>query len=230
MKKLLVLMLCIIIVCALPTFAFAEGEDIGTVDTTAEVNEVTENLSVTEVVPETEPPDTELVPDPEAKTTADKIVDWIKENFEEITVVITILVYALYYGKKLIKSVGTLNNNAVSVSENSKSAITEALAGVSGISAVVSGFTEQMSSLLAEVRKNAEEKKTLEGLIAEVENYLKTAKLANVELSNEVAELLVLANIPNAKKEELYSRHRAAVDALASAEQTEVIVDDGQKA
>ena len=46
--------------------------------------------------------------------------------------------------------------------------------------------------------------------------------LANVELANEVAELLVLANIPNSKKEELYSRHLAAVGAIAEAEKIEV--------
>jgi hypothetical protein len=52
-----------------------------------------------------------------------------------------------------------------------------------------------------------------------------------MELANEVAELLVLANIPNSKKEELYSRHLAAVGAIAEAEKTEVTInEDGQEA
>jgi hypothetical protein len=57
--------------------------------------------------------------------------------------------------------------------------------------------------------------------------YIKTAKLANVEFANELAELLVLANIPNSKKDELYSRHIAAVGAIAEAEKTEVTTNDG---
>ena len=52
-------------------------------------------------------------------------------------------------------------------------------------------------------------------------NYIKASKLANVELANELAELLVLANIPNSKKDELYSRHIAAVAAISDAEKTE---------
>ena len=59
---------------------------------------------------------------------------------------------------------------------------------------------------------------------------METSKAANIELSNEVAELLVLANIPNSKKEELYSRHRAVVDAITTTEVSEVNEDDGAEA
>lgn len=219
MKKLLVLMLCITILCAFPTIVFAEeGEDIETVVTTAEV---------------TAEPVTEFVPDPDAKTTAEKFVSWIQENLEEISVIVTLILTVFYQVRKhglLNKSIGTLNNNAISVAENSNTSIQQALVGISGVSDIVSGFTEQIATLLAEVRKTAEERDALESKFTEATQYIKTAKLANVELANEVAELLVLANIPNGKKEELYSRHRAAVEAIASAEQTEVIVDDGQKA
>ncbi len=78
--------------------------------------------------------------------------------------------------------------------------------------------------MLASFRANAEEKKTLEETVEEVRAFMEKAKLANVELANEVAELLVLANIPNSKKEELYSRHLAAVGAIA--DKTEVIHND----
>jgi hypothetical protein len=42
--------------------------------------------------------------------------------------------------------------------------------------------------------------------------------MANVEFANEVAELLILANIPNSRKDELYARHLAAVNAIQEAE------------
>ena len=132
----------------------------------------------------------------------------------------------------VVKSIVTCNNNAVSISENSHGAIDTALAEVKSVSEVVGTYKDEIISLLAEIRQSDEEKKKLEAALTEVENYLKTAKLANVELSNEVAELLVLANIPNAKKEELYARHRAAVDALDAADHknTEVKKDVGEKA
>jgi hypothetical protein len=71
--------------------------------------------------------------------------------------------------------------------------------------------------------------------LAEVNTHLQTSKAANIEFANELAELLVLANIPNSKKDELYTRHRAAVDAIdkiavPTAEQTEVKEDVGEKA
>ena len=97
------------------------------------------------------------------------------------------------------------------------------------VSSDVTGYKEVIENLLAEYRTSAEDKQKLEQALAEFHTHLKTAKLANVELANEVAELLVLANIPNSKKEELYSRHLAAVGAIADAEKTEVISDDNGK-
>ena len=54
--------------------------------------------------------------------------------------------------------------------------------------------------------------------MTEIKSYLKTATKANVEFSNELAELLTLANIPNFKKEEIGARHLAAVNAIQAAE------------
>ena len=100
---------------------------------------------------------------------------------------------------------------------------------MANVSTTFGNYKDEMAALLNEIRETAEEKQKLQSALAQVENYLQTAKLANVEIANEVAELLVLANIPNSKKEELYSRHRAAVDAIAAAEKTEVkndVVED----
>jgi NTP pyrophosphatase (non-canonical NTP hydrolase) len=186
--------------------------------------------------PAEEPPidDTVTLPLPdievpkEAVTMSDKIVGWIKENLEEISVICTLILTVFYQARKHIvlnKSIATMNNNAITVAEKSDSSISKALEGVQAASTTVGGYVEAMNELLSEVRRNANEKQKLEAKLDEVTRVISTAKLANVEFANELAELLVLANIPNAKKEELYSRHRAAVHAIAAAEETEVKAD-----
>lgn len=166
------------------------------------------------------------------QTMTDTIVAYFQENFEETTVLGSIVLFLLYYVRDRIKlkgSIGTLNNNAIAVAQNSAETIKAALAGVEGIADVVNKYKGEIESLLGEIRQSAEEKKTLEETLSHVEGLLKTSKLATVELANEVAELLVLANIPISKKEELYSRHRAAVNAIAEAE-GEVTANDGEEA
>lgn len=173
----------------------------------------------------------------EDKLITDQIVGWIYEHPEEATVIVTLAVstfYAVLNSKSQKKSVGTLNNNAVAISENSSAAIKEALAGMAGVSDSVNGYSDKIATLLAEVRANAEEKQELKTMLSNVLLYLDTAKQANVEFSNELAELLVLANIPNSKKDELYARHRAAIEALEAVIPVrlteEVSADDGEKA
>lgn len=256
MKKLLAFMLCAMLMCAAPTAAFAEDvteENVTTAEeapTTEEI--VTEGeITAVETVPETEPvvyepiteplvdetvaPDVETEPttaEEDLKTFCDKIVEWALENFEELSVIVSLIAGVYYSIRKhgwLNKAISTLNNNAVVVAEDSRTAIGNALAEVQGVAATVNEYKEMVVALLAEVRQNDEEKKRLEAALMQVESYLKTAKLANVELANEVAELLVLANIPNAKKEELYARHLAAVGAITDAENTEVKTDDNGK-
>lgn len=211
MKKILIFILCVMLFCAVPIVASAEEN-------------LPEDTEQTETVPEVEKTPTEIV------------VDYITSHIEEISVIFTLMVSIIYEIRKhgkLTGSIGTLNNNAIAVAENSATTIKAALIEVADIAGVVKNYKEEFESLLEEVRKSAEEKKSLEETLTHVETFLKTAKLATVELANEVAELLVLANIPNSKKDELYARHRAAVDAISTAEtaveHTEVIEDDGQK-
>lgn len=197
MKRILVFMLCLMLLCATPVVAFAAEEE-------AEVE----------------------------KTMTEEVVDYIQGNLEEITVIGTLILTVLYEVRqrtKLKGSIGTLNNNAITVAENSATTIKAALAGVEGIADVVNKYKDEIEALLGEIRKSAEEKKALEDTLAHVESLLKTSKLATLELANEVAELLVLANIPVSKKEEMYSRHRAAVNAIAEAE-GEVTTHDGEEA
>lgn len=173
------------------------------------------------------PDETLAVPEePEPELTGpEKIVEYIKTYFEEISVIFSLIVMTFYQVRKhklLNKSIGTLNNNAVSVAENSNTAMQEALTKVAGMSSTVDGYKVAMEAMLAEVRKNAEEKQKLEDKLAAIDKHLAQSKAANVEFANELAELLVLANIPNAKKDELYARHLAAVDAISAQENATV--------
>ena len=118
---------------------------------------------------------------------------------------------------------------AGNIAENSGVIVQNVLAETAAIAEVVKGYKAELVEALAEIRKNAEEKQSLEATLLSVQKTLETLKMADLEFGNEVAELLVLANIPNAKKEELYSRHRAAVNAIETAEKTEVTTNDGKE-
>jgi chromosome segregation ATPase len=224
MKRILAFILCTLLICAIPTVAFATEDSSAVVDPNASVsdNSTTEQENATE---------SEIsAPETEEKTITESIVDYVKAHIEELSVIVTLIV-SIFFDKlkhgKLTGSIGTLNNNAIAIAENSSTAIKTALDEVEDIADVVKNYKDEIASLLGEIRKSAEEKQSLEATLSHVETFLKTAKLATLELSNEVAELLVLANIPNSKKDELYARHTKAVHELEVAE--EVIGNDGKK-
>lgn len=221
MKKIFALVICIILlVCAFPISAFAEGESVDGIETTVEA--VDTSPTTEESASEEEISGEEAM----VSFTTEDIMNYIKTYFEEISVIVTLILTAFYNIRKhkiLNKSISATNLNAIRVSENSDATIAEALA-------TIQGYKDAFANLLTEFRANAEEKQKLEQTLNEALAYIKTAKLANVEFANELAELLVLANIPNSKKDELYSRHIAAVKAIAEAEKTEVNTnDDGDK-
>ncbi|MBQ8393843.1 MAG: hypothetical protein IJX51_08795 [Clostridia bacterium] len=162
-------------------------------------------------------------------STTEVIVEWVKSHIEEISVIGTLLLTIFYEIRKhgkLNGSIGTLNNNAVKIAEDSSATIKQALDEVKDIADVVNKYKEEFATLIEEIRKSAEEKLTLEETLSHVENFLKTSKLATIELSNEVAELLVLANIPNSKKDELYARHMKAVHEIEAAEEVVTSYDN----
>ena len=219
MKKFIAIITCVAMLGALPITVHAEDEipadaveivvEEGTYTTEAE-NAVDGDISIDEAISE---------------TTSEKVVSYIKTYFEEISVIVSILCMIFYEVRKhkfLNKSIGVLNNNAVDVAKNSDASIQKALADMREMASSVAEYRNDFIAMLEEVRENAEEKRKVEEALDETLSFIKAAKLANVELGNEVAELLVLANIPNSKKEELYSRHMAAVGAISDAE-TEVI-------
>lgn len=160
------------------------------------------------------------------------VVEWVKTHIEELFVIIMGILYSYYYkvtSGKLNLSMGKMNNNAIKIAEDSSATIKKALEEVKDVADVVTKYKEEFETLLGEVRKSAEEKLTLETTLAHVEGFLKTSKLAMLEVSNEVAELLVLANIPMSKRDELYSRHMKAVHELEALEQEEVTSNDGKE-
>ena len=194
MKKILAILLVTFLLLTFSVTAFAE-------DSTSAEEIVTEEIV------------TEVIDDPN-DLTVDEIVEYVKSHAEEISVILSLVVSAIYAvsrNKKTLGSIATVNNNAVTMAENNMSAML-------GMSNVVEQYKEAMSAMLSEIRRNDEERAELESSLSEVTKYLKATRLANVELANEVAELLVLANIPNSKKDELYARHLAAVNAIAEAE------------
>ena len=200
MKKILAIVCALLLACAFPLTAFAE-------DGTVEQTEIETEITVTE--------------SEASDITTEDVVGYIKAHFEEISVVITLILTLIYNVRKhklLDRSIAITNNNAIAVAENSGVAMQNAL-----------GKMEAFDMLLAEYRASAEEKKKLEATLNEAMTYIKASKLANVEFANELAELLVLANIPNSKKEELYSRHLAAVSTIAEVEKTEENADDNGK-
>lgn len=153
--------------------------------------------------------------------TTEQVLDWIFENYEEITVILAVIAAALLIIERLtkvIKSIVTCNNNAVDIAVESKETTQAALDEVKSLKETVSTYKEEFANLLAEVRLSDAEKKKYAEALSNNESFLKTAKLANMEFANELAELLVLANIPNSKKEELYARHRAAIAAIDTAD------------
>jgi hypothetical protein len=220
MKKIIVFMLCtiLIVMCVTPIVAFAESETPVVDETVTEV----------ETVPTEEK---ETVTTEEKEPITDIIVNYVKEHFEELCVVVFLVLGKIFEKRsslKLSKSVGTLNNNAVAIAESGTKSNTEVLKKMEAVAVTVKGYEEKFATLMDECRNMAVEKHTLEETLNQAEAFLKTAKLAILELSNEVAELLVLANIPNSKKEQLYARHTKAVHEIEAME--EVMSNDGKEA
>lgn len=165
----------------------------------------------------------------EIEAMADKIVKYVEAHLDTISLFFTVIISIFYQIKKhasLNKTIGVLNNNSITVAENSATAINNVMAKVEEFVLVVTGYKEKTAELLEAYKQTAEDNKALQARLVEFETYLKNSKKANVEFSNTLAELLVLSNIPNSKKEELYARHRAAVELLDTAEVTE---DEGNK-
>ena len=189
MKKIFTILMCVFLMLAFSTVAFAEEVAVEAV-TEVTIFNLFEEPSV------------------------DKFMDYIGSHVEEISVILTLIFGALLKAvtrKQDNKLITTLNNNSVSVASNS-------LASMKDMSTVVKEYKDAMSEMLSEIRRNNDERANLEESLAEVSKHLKATRLANVELSNVMAEILLYANIPNSKKDEFYARHLSAVNLIAEAE------------
>ena len=209
MKKILAFIICVVLICAMPLAISAEE-------------------ALPEAAPET--PETTDIFD---EITPESILNWCYEHWEEISVAVTTLLALIYQMRRIAaqgKEIRILNNNSIAIAEKSEAAISSSALKVEQLSDEVKTYKDAIASLLEEIRNSDEEKKAYKAILDEVHTHLKTAKLANVELADEVAELLVLANIPNSKKEELYARHLKAVHEIADADIVEVKEDDGLEA
>ena len=225
MKKILVFILCAMLIFALPVVAFAEGE---TLDGIVQEEVIEDNSTTTEEnVTEGENSASEVL------LISETIKEWILAHVEEILVVVFNGALAIFYKRSYTKSnlsMGTINNNAVAIAKNSSTALDENRLSMERVEEKLERFETKITELLTAFSVTAEEKQKLEEELIEIKKCLETAKLANVEFANELAELLCLSNIPNSKKDELYSRHRAAIDKIVETENTEVKEDDGAEA
>lgn len=220
MKKMLLFMLCLMLVCAMPLAVFADETEMAEVTTGEVVVDITDHgdLVSTEAVPpeetlpETLPdetPETEAFKEQveiEFATLTENIKVWIEENSALIGLIVTIIGYGLVMLKKLgtiVKSASTMNNNAIAIAKNSETAIGQALSSIENASGTVTNYDESISALLEAFKSTAEDKAKLEAELLEVKNYLKTSTDANLLFADEFCELLSLANIPNYKKEAL---------------------------
>lgn len=191
MKKIFMVMLCILLLLAVPTVAFAE-----------------DSVPETEISIETE------IESEEERTITEMVVDYVKENAEGILAVIASIGSAILVKlitSKLSNSVTTLNDNAIEIAKSSDDSLktnTEKN----------EAFTAKIQELIEKYEKSEEDNKLLAEALVHAETFINGAKLAMLEVSNEFAELLVLANIPNSKKEELYARHKQAVRSIEEAE------------
>lgn len=237
MKKVLVFMLCVMLVCAFPLATFAEGTEAVEVTTEEVAAEITTPSHGALVSTEAEPPE-ETVPDVDAETDeldkalkeelkievatlTENIKLWIEDNSALIGLIVTIIGYGIVMIKKLgtiVKSASTMNNNAIAIAKNSESAIGKALSSIESASGSVTVHDENIAALLEAFKTTAEDKARLETELVEIKSYLKTSSKANLEFADELGELLALANIPNYKKEEIGARHVAAKREILDAE------------
>lgn len=234
MKKYLTLLLCILLLLALPFSVYAEEE------TTAETTETA--LETTETSTETStgivaPPPSEAPEEGASNLLSVKFEEWVLPNLEEISVVITLILTAFYNMRKhklLNKSIGKMKNNTITIAENSANMMSQAVSNISNTANIVTAYDARIAAMLEAHQATVADRDRLEKELHELKAFLRSAAEANLEFSNELAELLNLANIPNFKKEEIGARHLAAVNSIKTAEEealhTEEVIPHGEEA
>lgn len=168
-------------------------------------------------------------------TVTDGIATYVKEHLEEISVIVS-LIAAVIYSKikdgKFGASLGTLNNNAITIAKDASEKMREVANKLEcyekGITDKLNEFEKKYGDLLGAFESDEEERLSFKDTLARIEKLLSAVKLAAIENSNETANLILLSGIPNAKKDELYGDHLVAIRALEALEEGQT--NDGEKA
>lgn len=201
MKKILIAIVCLALMCCFSMSAFAETVEPPIAPEETLTNEVNWDEVKGEV--------------------SAFILNWVKPHIEEISVIITLVFYVIASAKdrkNLNKNMGVMNNNTIAIANNSNEKMTEALALMQTSSDSVVSYDERIKTLLESYNNTLEDNKRFREEYVEMKKYLKASTEANIEFANELAELLALANIPNYKKEEIGKRHATNVAAIREAE------------
>ncbi len=234
MKKIFALLIVLTLFTFFGISASATDEGINADNSTPEdENAATGENSGFEAVPETTP---ETVIEEEPFT--DVLVNWFKSNFEEITVLVSLVGAALYSkikDGKFSNSLGTLNGNAIAIAKQGAdvaAAAAEKMTAVADKLGTYEGkfaeFEGKYEELIESFKTTESEKLKLVALLTRIEKALAAVKCAAVENADEIANLICLSGIPTAKKDEFYGKHLAAVHALEAIE--EVKENDGKEA
>lgn len=151
----------------------------------------------------------------------DVIANWLLANADTITLILSVIAASIAIFKKLgavLKAMGIINDNAVTVATDSAAQMKEVQEMIASASNAVTGYDGKIKELLEAFAVLLDENKLLKDDVKELKTYLHTSTSANVEFANELSELIGLANIPTYKKDELGRRHLEAVRAIYDAE------------
>lgn len=170
----------------------------------------------TDVPTDVEPPVEEV-----KMTLTESIAKWLEENADTISLILSIIGACIVIVKKvgdILKKAGIINDNAITIATESASQMKAAQDTINNAANVVTGYNEQITSLLGAFSSLLDENKLLKDDVNTLKNYLHTSTSANIEFSNELAELLALSNIPNYKKDEIGQRHLESIQAILDAQ------------
>ena len=170
----------------------------------------------TDVPTDEEPPVEEV-----KMTLTESIAKWLEENADTISLILSIIGACIVIVKKvgdILKKAGIINDNAITIATESASQMKAAQDTINNAANVVTGYNEQITALLGAFSTLVDENRLLKDDVNTLKNYLRTSTSANIEFSNELAELLALSNIPNYKKDEIGQRHLESIQAILDAQ------------
>lgn len=161
-------------------------------------------------------------------TWSERLVNFIKANVTETSLMTFALALAAFCiehfssNKKLKNHIGILNNNAIEIANTSAGKTEENTKELAALKDEMALFMDSLlvkvNDTLQSVVKTSEERDELEKKLTDNNKLLEKAIIAVNDSSDTVANLLIMSNIPNSKKEEIYSKHVAAVNSLKEIE------------